>query len=197
MFTGCLLLTGLLKLAAQQPYSQSPEYRGMLDELHRPAPSPTYLATGRRITADPALKATIVQERARQTVARTASLELELAGDTILLRNLANKAEWRIALDGQSAWSRGTGLTWQSSTAQVQLMNERLVRVSLVGAQGRTRLTVTAAEPFFGMGERFDSANQAGRNVLIKQEDTPLRHGPIRGHQLRFALRHFPVRLCR
>jgi alpha-glucosidase (family GH31 glycosyl hydrolase) len=151
----------------------------MLDELHRSAPSPTYVATGRRITADTTLKAAIVQESAQQTVARTASLEMQLGGDSLLLRNLANGTEWKIALGSQHVWSRSTGFEWQSGASYVQLMNERLVRVSLTGTQGRTQLDVTAAEPFFGMGERFDSANQAGQNVLIQPEDTlsaPGRH---------------------
>ena len=173
-FIACLLLAGLPQCgaAAQQPYSQSPEYRGMLDELHRPAPSPAYLATGRRITPDTALKATIARESAQQVVARTASLEIRLADDSLLLRNLANRTEWKVALGSRQVWSRGTGFEWQSGAVHVRLMNERLVRISLAGAQDSTQLEVTAAEPFFGMGERFDSANQASQNVLLQPVDT-------------------------
>jgi alpha-glucosidase (family GH31 glycosyl hydrolase) len=177
-FIVCFFLAGLLQCgaAAQQPYSQSPEYRGMLDELHRPAPSPVYLATGRHIAADTALKAAIVQESAQQVVARTASLEMQLADGSLLLRNLANGTEWKVALGSRQSWSRGTGFEWQSGAANVRLMNERLVCVSLAGAQDSTQLEVTADEPFYGLGERFDSANQADQNVLLQPMDT---FGPL------------------
>ena len=52
----CLALFVPTLQAQSGTYAASAEYQGMLEELHTPAPSPIYLATGQRPLPDGSLR---------------------------------------------------------------------------------------------------------------------------------------------
>ncbi len=52
----CLALLVPVLKAQSGTYAASAEYQGMIEELHTPAPSPIYLATGQRPLPDNSLK---------------------------------------------------------------------------------------------------------------------------------------------
>src|ERR1700744_3725926 len=77
LFILCLALFASRLSAQSGTYASSAEYQGMLQELHAPAPSPIFLATGARPAADPGLKVKLHDAHASLTL-KTQSMEFTL-----------------------------------------------------------------------------------------------------------------------
>ena len=86
------------------PTPASAEYQGMLEELHAPAPSPIYLATGQRPLPDDSLK---VKQHDTRTALNLKTQSLQITIDrqsaTLTLLNLQTHASWVFSLPDQTA----------------------------------------------------------------------------------------------
>src|SRR5580693_2708516 len=106
-------------------YASSAEYQGMLEELHTPAPSPIFLATGQRPLPDDSLK--VKQQNTRTTLTlKTQSLQITIdrQAATLTLLNLQTHADWVFSLPDQTAAI--TSITRQQNNWTIPLSNINL-----------------------------------------------------------------------
>ena len=188
------LLPPAAALAQQQPrYSQSPEYQAMLAELRTPAPSPAYLATGVRPTADPQLHVE-TQETAAGLQLSTTAAQLVWTKDTgqLTWTNLSAKKSWTIgspqpasACSAPSAaptppshvregnrWTLQGGCA--GGTVQIEFLHAELLRVTFADRTDpghALELHVSGGGPYFGLGERFGQAALAGTSLDVRPQD--------------------------
>ncbi len=87
----CLALCAMSLHAQSGTYASSAEYQGMLEELHAPAPSPIFLATGTRPLPEQDLKVKVHDTRGRLEL-KTQSLQITIdrPAATLTMLNLAN-----------------------------------------------------------------------------------------------------------
>ena len=100
----CLALFALSLKAQSGTYASSAEYQGMLEELHAPAPSPIFLATGVRPVSEPGLK--VKQQNTRTTLTlKTQSMQITIdrQAATLTLLNLQTHASWVFSLADPTA----------------------------------------------------------------------------------------------
>ena len=73
----CLALCAMSLPAQSGTYASSAEYQGMLEELHAPAPSPIFIATGTRPLPEQDLKVQVHDTRGRLEL-KTQSLQITI-----------------------------------------------------------------------------------------------------------------------
>ena len=173
----------------QEQYSRSAEYRQMMEELHAPAPSPAFIATGQRPSADSRLKPEVEEDSSMLKLA-TAASEFALDKSTAQLtwRNKRTKASWIVSASGCDSPSKVTGISrtansWTiaiagscgSGTMMLDLMTDTLSRLSLTRAGDADskvlRMHVDGEQPLFGLGERFWQAALSNTELDVRPQD--------------------------
>lgn len=102
----CLALCAMSLHAQSGTYASSAEYQGMLEELHAPAPSPIFLATGTRPLPEQDLKVKVHDTRGRLEL-KTQSLQITIdrPAATLTVLNLETHASthpsWVFSLQGR------------------------------------------------------------------------------------------------
>ncbi len=181
----CLLgwnaMAALGQEADPQPYSHTAEYRSMLDELHQPAPSPAFIATGKRPAADPALHVQ-VDETAQRLHLETAAAEFSLDKTTGILTwtNRKTHAAWAISSSAECKPANAVsaarqGNVWSFAACdgtklQLELMTRDLARIT-ADAPGEVQLHVDGSSALFGLGERFWQAGLGGTQLDVRPQD--------------------------
>ena len=94
----CVALCAMSLPAQSGTYASSPEYQGMLEELHAPAPSPIFLATGTRQLPEQDLKVKVHDTRGRLEL-KTQSLQITIdrPAATLTLLNLETHASTHVS----------------------------------------------------------------------------------------------------
>jgi alpha-D-xyloside xylohydrolase len=165
-------------------YASSAEYQGMLEELHTPAPSPIYLATGQRPLPDDSLK--VKQRNTRTTLTlKTQSMQITIdrQAATLALLNLQTHASWVFSLPDQTAaitnvtrqqnnWTIPLGNT----TLTLQLMTAGMARITIARPtpalpQSPQTVHVAGSDPCFGLGERFSQAALSNAHFDVRPAD--------------------------
>src|ERR1700761_4767762 len=91
----CLALFAPALQAQPGTYSQSAESQAMLQELQSPSPSPIFLSTGRRPTADPSLSPKVRKSHsAVQIETPQLRITLDATAATATFLNLETHASW-------------------------------------------------------------------------------------------------------
>ncbi|MGC1919533.1 MAG: hypothetical protein WA682_06565, partial [Acidobacteriaceae bacterium] len=92
-----LALCGLTLHAQSGTYAGSEEYQAMLQELHAPAPSPIFLATGVRPLPEPGLKVQVHNTRSTlQLKTSWLQIAIDRPAATLTLLNLQTRASWAL-----------------------------------------------------------------------------------------------------
>ncbi len=82
---------------AQTQYSASPEYQEMIHELHQPAPSPAYMATGHRPVQDLNLRVKMHQDKLSLRLdTGSIALAIDKISFAVSTTNLQTKAVWQL-----------------------------------------------------------------------------------------------------
>ncbi len=168
----------------------------MLEELHKPAPSPAIVATGKRPEADGSLH---VMETDEQDLYRiqTDTTEFSFRKDSAALtvRNRGTGASWTISLTGGlgcvdgavTKASHGLVLTRDKNTWtgvaetpcgqrgwMLEVLQTGLARLTLEptgGKEGGQGLHIEGGGPYFGLGERFWQAGLSGTSLDVRPQD--------------------------
>ncbi len=100
----CLALCAMSLPAQSGTYASSAEYQGMLEELHAPAPSPIFIATGTRPLPEQDLKVKVHDTRGRLEL-KTQSLQITIdrPAATLTMLNLETHASWVFSFAEQAA----------------------------------------------------------------------------------------------
>jgi alpha-D-xyloside xylohydrolase len=181
---------------AQQLYSSSAEYQQMMTELRQPAPSPAFIATGRRPQADPALRFKVYKSKQSLRI-DTASLALSIdtVSQAITLTNLRTQSVWVLTQPKGTSCAAATPATATAteihaghktfmvasataatcSHATVEILDETTARVTYSRNAGSTErdlpLHVAGTLPLFGLGERFWQAGLRGTSLEVRPAD--------------------------
>ncbi len=179
--------------AQGSPYSVSTEYRKMIEELHAPAPSPAYIATGEHPMADAHLRVSVYEDQ-RTLRLRTAWVEFAWNKQTEKLDILdrVTRAEWHLSCAGASApaqaperaqarvireanrWILPTVAGAACTPLTLEIMNEGRARLTC-GAPARSsdpvQLQVRGGSPLFGLGERFWQAGLSATDLDVRPAD--------------------------
>ena len=100
----CLAFFTLSVSAQSGTYADSAEYQGMLEELHAPAPSPIFLATGVRPVAEQELKVKVRNTRnSMELKTRSMQISIDRPNATITMLNLETRASWVLSLANPTA----------------------------------------------------------------------------------------------
>ncbi len=170
-------------------YASTPEYKQMLDEVRRPAPSPALIATGHLPEADVRL-APSVKDDAGKLIISTADAEFTWneAGSSLQWQNLRSKAAWTVYLP-QPACPAGSmagptisrkGNVWTmvpaagctGPTYTFSALSDALASLTASSATpGELGVKVQGSEPVFGLGERFWQASLAGTKLDVRPQD--------------------------
>jgi alpha-D-xyloside xylohydrolase len=176
---------------AQQPYSQSPEFQSMLQELKKPAPSPAFLATGHLPQPDPTLKVDQHDTPAASLLqSGTSQLTLSRAPGSNPLLAIADPqtgGAWSISLPnacpgGPAALPQlqRAGNTWTGTlsgscgkaTLKLEMLSPGLSRLTVDGfATPEFTLRVEGQSRFFGLGERFPQTSLASTHLDVRPQD--------------------------
>jgi alpha-D-xyloside xylohydrolase len=151
----CLFFVALTLQAQSGGYANSPEYQSMLQELHAPAPSPIFLATGARPVADPGLK--VHSHDAHQVLQlRTSSLQItwDRPAATLTLLNLQTKAAWTLGV----------------ANPTIEVLTPNMARVTFTGP-APLNLHIAGADPCFGLGERFFQSALSDTHFDVRPAD--------------------------
>lgn len=167
-------------------YSASPEYRSMLEELHRSSPSPVFIATGRRAAADPALRPEIVDgPEILQIETDAVRFRLDKTTSRLSMESRAGKGLWTLAVpgcDGPMPVARHDRNSWTfsaagcpGSSATLTLLTSALARLDLSGmgvhdAKGLA-FHLDGGGPYFGLGERFWQTSLKGTMLDARPQD--------------------------
>jgi alpha-D-xyloside xylohydrolase len=188
----CLALFVPHLKAQSGTYAGSAEYRGMLQELRTPAPSPIFLATGARPLPDPSLK--VKQHDTRTTLnLKTQSMEITLdrQAATLTLLNLQTHASWTLSLVDQTSagpaafanitrqqnqWTLTRHAAAGDITLTLELLHDNLARLSIARptpalTQAPQTIHVEGADPCFGLGERFYQAALSNTHFDVRPAD--------------------------
>ncbi|MDT7816019.1 MAG: hypothetical protein QOJ42_5935, partial [Acidobacteriaceae bacterium] len=181
----CLALFAPAIKGQSGTYATSAEYQGMLEELHTPAPSPIYLATGQRPLPDNSLKVKLHNTRNALTL-KTQSMQITIdrQAATVTLLNLQTHASWVFSLADQTAptpptitrqqnqWTITTG----NSTLTLQLMTAGMARITIARptpalVQSPQTIHIAGSDPCFGLGERFYQAALSNTHFDVRPTD--------------------------
>src|ERR1700753_942354 len=181
LLLGISLVLSPLTLCAQAgTYSGSPEYQKMLEELHTPAPSLAYIATGQRQLADQALPVR-VRDKGGLLQLRTKALEITVdkSRATLTLVNLLTNANWLFSFapmaPAQAVSIQRQQNTWSIATAgggtlKVEFLHPSLVRITSAGP-GSPKMPAEGTAPIFGVGKRFSQAALAAPHLDVRPAD--------------------------
>ena len=170
-------------------YAASAEYQSMLEELHTPAPSPIYLATGQRPLPDDSLK--VKQQNTRTTLnLKTQSMQITIdrQSPTLTLLNLQTHASWVLSLPDHSLQAQTAAITritrqrnnWTiplgNTTLILQLMTAGMARITIARPtpalpQSPQTIHIAGADPCFGLGERFSQAALSNTHFDVRPAD--------------------------
>lgn len=189
LLAASFLVVGTLRAQAKPSYGESPEYRQMLTEIRKPAPSPAMVAVGHLPEADPHLDPTVRDDAEQLTIStRTGEFSWQKASASLHWRNLATKAEWIAKFAAPScpastqgptlltrsgnAWTLAPAADCHGSTFVLHLLTDTLASLTISGDSSRTLdLSVTSDSPVFGLGERFWQASLAGTQQEVRPLD--------------------------
>ena len=180
----CLALFTLSLKAQSGTYATSAEYQGMLEELHTPAPSPIYLATGQRPVPDDSLKVKVKNTRTTLNL-KTQSMQITIdrQAATLTLLNLQTHASWVFSLPDQTAaianitrQQNNWTIPLANTTLTVQLMTAGMARVTIARptpalAQSPQTIHIAGSDPCFGLGERFYQAALSNTHFDVRPAD--------------------------
>ncbi len=183
LISACIALLAANLHAQSGTYASSAEYQDMLQELHAPAPSPIFLATGQRPLPEPGLKLKVHNSRTSVRL-NTSSLQIDIdrAAATVRLLNLQTQAAWILNLASttspavtnitrqQNIWTVTLHAADGDSTLTLELLHPAMVRIS-IARQAPLLLHVAGADPCFGLGERFFQAGLAGTHFDVRPAD--------------------------
>ena len=174
-------------------YSASQEYKNMIDELHAPAPSPAYIATGERPMADPHVQVAVHEEQKFLRLT-TASTEFTFDKQSYELRvlNRLTHAEWRVSPSSSSVpalpatksqpairreanrWTLPTEAGAACTLLTLEIMTDALSRLTCgppVRSSDSIKLHIHGGTPLFGLGERFWQAGLTATNLDVRPAD--------------------------
>src|SRR5882757_8451685 len=166
-------------------YAASAEYQGMLEELHTPAPSPIYLATGQRPLADNSLKVKLHSTRTALTLTtQSMQFTIDRQAATVTLVNLQTHAWWVFSLAAQTTTTPPTitrqqnqwTITTGNTTLTLQLMAAGMARITIARpasalAPFPQTIHMAGADPCFGLGERFNQAALSSTHFDLRPAD--------------------------
>lgn len=139
----------------------------MLQELHAPAPSAIFLATGVRPIAQSGLTVKVRDtHQIRQLTTSSLKVTLDRPSATLTLLNLQTKATWVLHLPAD-----------QASHAVLEALGPSLARITLANpaetstAASPATLHVEGADPCFGLGERFFQAALTNTHFDVRPAD--------------------------
>jgi alpha-D-xyloside xylohydrolase len=164
----------------------------MLEELHAPAPSPIYLATGQRPLPDADLKVNLHDSRTN-LILKTQSMVITIdrQAATLTLLNLQNRAAWTLSLVDptspepaaftnltrrQNTWTLTRHATAGDTTLTLELLHANMARLSIARptpalAQSPQTIHIAGADPCFGLGERFYQAALSNTHFDVRPAD--------------------------
>jgi alpha-glucosidase (family GH31 glycosyl hydrolase) len=183
LISACIALLAVTLRAQSGTYAGSAEYQGMLQELHAPAPSPIFLATGVRPLPEPGLKAKVHNSRTSFRL-NTSSLQIDIdrAAATVRLLNLQTQAAWVLNLASttspavtnitrrQNIWTVTLHAADGDSTLTLELLHPAMARIS-IARPAPLLLHIAGADPCFGLGERFFQAGLGGTHFDVRPAD--------------------------
>ncbi len=180
----------LAQVTSTSHYSDSPEFRQMIDELHQPSPSPMFIATGKRAVADPALRPEAADAPQTLTISTAAvRFVVDKASARLTVRNLRSGASWTFATPGCGGSPRliaRTGNTWtikspepcSGALTKITLLTSSLARFdielpasSAIDSKPELTFHVEGGGPYFGLGERFWQAGLKGTQLDVRPQD--------------------------
>ena len=193
-----LVFTGLANAQTTAPsYANSTEYKQMLEEVRRPAPSPALIATGHLPEADGRLAPVVRDEAATLTITTAASeFTWDKAAASLHWRDLKSQADWTISLPGYACGAAGAAMpavsrkanAWTIAPAAgctgptfvLHPLTDSLASLTVSSVtSGELELNVKGSDPVFGLGERFWQASLAGTKLNVRPED---HYGEPGGH---------------
>jgi alpha-D-xyloside xylohydrolase len=193
----CLALCAMSLPAQSGTYASSAEYQGMLEELHAPAPSPIFLATGTMQLPERDLKVKVIDTRGRLEL-KTQSLQITIdrPAATLTMLNLETRASWVLSFAEhaaapptlvptatappaftnltrqQNAWSFSFQSPAGDTTVTLELLHAGMATLS-IARPTPTPLTIhiAGADPCFGLGERFHQAALSNTHFDVRPAD--------------------------
>src|SRR6204780_2294161 len=100
----CLALCAMSVAAQSGTYASSAEYQGMLEELHAPAPSPIFLATGTRQLPEQDRKVKVLNPLGRlELKTQLLQITIDRPAATLTFLNLETHASWVFSFAEQAA----------------------------------------------------------------------------------------------
>ena len=189
-----VVLASHCAMAQSSGYASTAEYKAMIEELHADAPSPAFIATGQRPTADSRLKVRAHEDNASLKLATdNAEFTFDKQNGTLTILNLRTKATWAIHA-GEADRPKNTqghrerhGNRWVLSDDKseecapftLELLSQETARLTcglnaaFHGADGDAdvQLHVHGSTPLFGLGERFSQAGLQGINLDVRPAD--------------------------
>ena len=153
----------------------------MIDELHTPAPSPAFIATGVRQVANEALPIHVRDQRQLLQL-RTKAIEITVdkSAATLTLVNLATRANWVISFASappaqsiaitreQHAWTLSSSAI---GTVKLEILHASEFSLTWTPATPALTLHVEGSAPVFGLGERFFQAGLANTHLEVRPVD--------------------------
>ena len=188
-----LIVLTCCSCGAQELYSASSEYREMMNELHQPAPSPAFLATGHRPEADPRLHVQVHQNNRSLRLATTSiEFTIDKSSAAITVVNPRTQTAWTITqpeeagcvtaplrvtqTDGQrNQWIVSRGDEPACGSLTLEILDQAMARVTYSRNAPSTvhdlQLHVEGRIPLFGLGERFWQAGLADTTLDVRPAD--------------------------
>ncbi len=170
-------------------YANSSEYKQMLEEVRRPAPSPALIAVGHLPAPDKSLVPVVHDDAAALTIT-TADAEFAWSKPAASLhwRNLRSQAEWTITLPAMACGAGATavpairrkGNAWTvapppACTGPTFILHPLTGSLASFTVSGTVpdgvELNVMGSDPVFGLGERFWQSSLAGTKMDVRPED--------------------------
>ncbi len=174
-------------------YSASPEYKNMIEELHAPAPSPAFIATGNRPSADPHLRVAVHEDQRtlRLTTAATEFIFDKQSYELHVL-NRGSGAEWRLSTSDPSApallgtkpllaasreanrWTLPTSANTACTPLIFEILTDTLSRLTCgraVRTSDSIKLHIQGMTKLFGLGERFWQAGLTATKLDVRPAD--------------------------
>src|SRR5580700_6071094 len=100
----CLALCAMSLPAQSGTYASSAEYQGMLQELHAPAPSPIFIATGTRQLPEHDLNVKVHDTRGRlELTTQSLQITIDRPAATLTMLNLQTRSTWVFSFAQQTA----------------------------------------------------------------------------------------------
>jgi alpha-glucosidase (family GH31 glycosyl hydrolase) len=191
------LAQGRLQENSSGQYSASQEYKNMIEELHVPAPSPAYIATGERPAADANLRVAVHEDQRslRLTTAST-DFRFDKQSDTLDISNRVTGAQWRVSSPNASGSAPASAAArtqppislsrevnrWMLPAAPgascapltLEIMTDTLARLTCgtaVRSPDAIKLHVHGGTALFGLGERFWQAGLSATNLDVRPAD--------------------------